>query len=107
MFYLVLFLDLILLGVLVKAQAPAELAVSIALMNPLQVFRTAAMMLFDPQLILLGPSAYVILDYFGEAGYIAWALVYPVLLGTFCAAFGYAFVIRKMVLKQAVQFAKG
>ena len=52
-----------------------------ALVNPLQVFRTASMVLFDSQLVLLGPSAYVILDQFGEAGYIAWALVYPGVLG--------------------------
>ncbi len=36
--------------------------VIVALFNPMRVFRTAAMMLFDPQLVLLGQSAYVILD---------------------------------------------
>ena len=39
--------------------------------------------------MLLGPSAYLILDAFGQAGYIAYAIVYPVLLGTACAALGY------------------
>jgi hypothetical protein len=43
--------------------------VGIALANPLQVFRTAALALFDPQLIVLGPSAFVILDTFGATGY--------------------------------------
>ena len=47
------------------------------------------MMLLDPQLVLLGASAYVILDPFGEVGYIVYALVYPVLLGTLCAFGGY------------------
>jgi ABC-2 type transport system permease protein len=55
----------------------------------MQVFRTASMMLFDPQLVLLGPSAYVILDNFGQVGFIVYALVYPVLLGSVCAAIGY------------------
>ena len=86
---LLLFLDLILLGVLIKEGMPAETTIAIALSNPLQVFRTAAMMLFDPQLVLLGPSAYVILDHFGTAGYIAWALIYPVALGTVFALLGY------------------
>ncbi len=86
---LLLFLDLILLGVMIRGHLPPESAVAIVLANPLQVFRTAAMLLLDQQLVILGPSAYVILDAFGEAGYIAYALVYPVLLGTFCAFGGY------------------
>ncbi len=87
---LLLFLDLILLGVMIREQLPPESAVAIALANPMQVFRTATMMLFDPQLVLLGPTAYVILDFFGQAGYIAYALLYPVVLGAGCAALGYA-----------------
>jgi ABC-2 type transport system permease protein len=86
---LVLFLDLILLGVMIREQLPAETAVIIALANPLQVFRTATMMLFDPQLVLLGPTAFVILDHFGEFGYLLWASLYPLLLGTVCAGTGY------------------
>ena len=86
---LLLFLDLILLGIMIREQLPPESAVAIALANPMQVFRTASMMLFDPQLVLLGPSAYVILDSFGQTGYILYALVYPVLLGTVCAGIGY------------------
>jgi ABC-2 type transport system permease protein len=86
---LLLFLDLILLGVMIRNQLPPETAVAIALANPLQVFRTGAMMLLDQQLVMLGPSAYVILDTFGEAGYMVYALAYPMLLGTLCAFGGY------------------
>ncbi|MDH5599879.1 MAG: ABC transporter permease, partial [Gammaproteobacteria bacterium] len=49
---LLLFLDLILLGVMIQEHLPPETAVAIALANPMQVFRTATMMLFDPQLVL-------------------------------------------------------
>jgi ABC-2 type transport system permease protein len=91
---LLLFLDLILLGVMIRNQLPPETAVAIALANPLQVFRTGAMMLLDQQLVLLGPSAYVILDAFGEAGYMAYALIYPVLLGSLCALAGYVLFRR-------------
>jgi ABC-2 type transport system permease protein len=86
---LVLFLDLILLGVLMQERAAPETIVAIALANPLQVFRTAAMMLFDPGLVLLGASAFVILDAFGETGYLAWAIGYPLALGTLAAAVGF------------------
>jgi len=86
---LLLFMDLILLGTLIKHGMPSESVIAIALANPLQVFRTASMMLFDPQLVLLGPSAYVILDHFGKAGYIAWALVYPAVVGLISAAAGF------------------
>ena len=86
---LLLFMDLILLGVMIREGLPAETAVMISLINPLQVFRTAAMMLFDPQLVLLGPSAYIILDTFGTTGYILWSIIYPVSIGSLAAYIGY------------------
>lgn len=94
---LLLFLDLVLLGVMVRGYVPAETAVAIALVNPMQVFRTAAMMLFDPQLVLLGPTAYVILDHFGQTGYMLYALVYPLILGVLAASLGYR-LFRRMDL---------
>jgi len=87
---LVLFLDMVLLGVMIQERIPAETIVAIALINPLQVFRTASMMLFDPNLVLLGPSAFVIIDRFGHWGYLAWAALYPIGLGSACAALGFA-----------------
>ena len=91
---MVLFLDIILLGVIVQQQVEPQIAITIALANPLQVFRTAAMMLFDPSMILLGPSAFVILDLFGTQGYIAYALAYPVALGSLSAVLGFAIFRR-------------
>ncbi|MEO5336296.1 MAG: ABC transporter permease [Magnetospirillum sp. WYHS-4] len=87
---LLLFLDLILLGVMIKEHVAPETVVAIALVNPMQVFRTATMALFDPQLMLMGPSAWVILDAFGHLGYLIYGLLYPVALGSGCAALGYA-----------------
>jgi ABC-2 type transport system permease protein len=92
--FLLLFLDLILLGVMIQGKLSPEIAVTIALANPLQVFRTAALALFDPQLIVLGPSAYIILDLFGTAGYKAFALIYPASLGLLSATFGYVIFRR-------------
>jgi ABC-2 type transport system permease protein len=91
---LLLFLDLILLGVMIQGRATPEMAIAIALANPLQVFRTAALALFDPQLIVLGPAAWVILDTFGAAGYKIFALAYPTALGLLAAGLGY-FIFRR------------
>jgi ABC-2 type transport system permease protein len=91
---LLLFLDLILLGVMIQGQVAPEVAVGVALANPLQVFRTAALALFDPQLIVLGPSAFVILDTFGATGYKVFALLYPTAVGALCAGTGYLFFRR-------------
>jgi ABC-2 type transport system permease protein len=46
-------------------------------------------MLFDPDLVLLGPAAFVIFDAFGKTGYLAWSLAYPTLLGAAAAGLGY------------------
>ncbi len=87
--FLLLFMDLILLGLMVQEQFAPEPLVLIALANPIQTFRTGAMLLFDPQLVLLGPTAYVILDLFGHLGYLIWSFSYPLVLGTICATTGY------------------
>jgi ABC-2 type transport system permease protein len=86
---MLLFLDLILLGVMIQGRVAPEVAVGIALLNPLQVFRTASLAMFDPQLIVLGPSAYVILDLFGSAGYRIYALLYPLAIGSLAALAGF------------------
>ncbi|PWB55865.1 MAG: ABC transporter permease [Nitrosomonadales bacterium] len=91
---MLLFLDLILLGVMIQGHAAPEVAVAIALANPLQVFRSAALMLFDPQLIVLGPAAFVIMDTLGAAGFMIYGLVYPAVIGTLCATAGY-FMFRR------------
>ena len=39
--------------------------------------------------VMLGACAYLILTAFGEAGYIAYARAYPILLGTLCLWVGY------------------
>ncbi len=91
---LLLFLDLILLGLMIQERVVPEVAIGIALVNPLQVFRTAALALFDPQLIVLGPAAYVILDTFGAFGYKIFALAYPTALGLLAAGLGY-FLFRR------------
>jgi ABC-2 type transport system permease protein len=88
--FCLLFLDLVLLGAMVREQMPYEIVVMISLLNPMQVFRTATMVVFDPQLVLLGPAAHVILDTFGRIGFLAYGLIYPLIFGTVSALAGFA-----------------
>lgn len=86
---LVLALDLVLLGALIRGRMAIEGVVAIAMLNPLQVFRTGSMLLFDPQLVLLGPTAYTVFDIFGRTGFMIWSFVYPLALGLVTAGSGF------------------
>jgi len=92
--FLLLLLDLMLLGFIIKQQVEPTIIITIALLNPLQVFRTAAMLLFDPQLSVLGATAFYILDIFGRTTYLIWAFLYPILLGSLTATAGF-YVFKK------------
>jgi len=91
---LLLFLDLILLGAMVREQMPHEAVVAIALLNPMQVFRTASMLVFDPELILMGPAAHVILDALGRTGFLIYGFLYPAVFGALCAVLGFVLFRR-------------
>ncbi len=86
---LVLALDLVLLGALIRGRLAIEGVVAIAMLNPLQVFRTGSMLLFDPQLVLLGPTAFTVFDIFGRTGFMIWSFVYPLVLGLVTAGGGW------------------
>ena len=91
---LLLFLDLVLLGAMVREQMPHQVVVMIALLNPMQVFRTASMLVFDPELILMGPAAHVILDAMGRTGFLIYGFAYPAALGMLAAVSGFALFRR-------------
>jgi ABC-2 type transport system permease protein len=55
--FLLALIDLLLIGFLIKTTASPELVYSIALANPLQVFRIGAIALFDPELSVIGPAS--------------------------------------------------
>lgn len=81
-------IDGLLLGLLVKEQLPARVVIGLALLNPLQAFRVAAISLFDPQLTSLGPISFTIFDHLGGNMVLIWAVVWPVVLGLICAWWG-------------------
>lgn len=78
---LLLFIDVILIGLMLQQQLMESVIVAVALLNPVMVFRTGAVLLFDPELTSLGPASYVILDQMGYSGFLAYTIVYPLFLG--------------------------
>ncbi len=80
---LVAFLDLILMGMMLKLRMDAGLVIGLGMLNPLQVFRTAVLVLFDPDLTVMGAASYYILDTIKRELFIAIAIIYPILLGLF------------------------
>jgi len=78
---LLLFIDVILIGLMMQQQIMESVIVAIAMVNPVMVFRTGAVLLFDPELTSMGPASYVILDNIGYRGLIAYTIIYPLSLG--------------------------
>lgn len=92
---LLAFIDILLIGMLSRGTQSPELIFSIALVNPLQVFRIGAISLFDPELTVIGPAAYFIIDNFGKLFFSIYAVVYPILLGLIFGIFGFILFSRK------------
>lgn len=86
---LLLFIDIILIGIMLQHRVQEQVLISIALLNPLQAFRTAAILLFDPEFSVIGPAANVIIDFFGKNGFLSYALIYPFCLGSLFALLGF------------------
>ncbi len=84
----VAFLDLILMGVMLKSRMNPDFIIGVGMINPLQVFRTGALALFDPELTVMGPASYYILDTVSRPVFIIFSVVYPVLLGGLLAFWG-------------------
>ncbi|MBT4762302.1 MAG: ABC transporter permease subunit [Bdellovibrionaceae bacterium] len=78
---LLIFLDIILIGIMLQHRISESLIIGISLLNPLQVFRTAAILLFDTEGAAIGPAAYVIVDAIGRNGFLLFSLLYPLSLG--------------------------
>lgn len=78
---LVAFLDLILMGAMLKMRMNPEAVIGIGMLNPLQVFRTAVLVLFDPKLTVMGPASYYILDTVGRTVFIIFSIIYPLIVG--------------------------
>lgn len=86
---LLLFIDVLLIGLMIQHKIIEGVIVGISLLNPVMVFRTGGIFLFDPELTSIGPAAYTILDTLGSSGFLAYSVLYPVFLGWLFALLGY------------------
>lgn len=83
------FIDIVLIGIMMQSNVDESIIIFSALANPLETFRIGAISLFDPELTVIGPTAYYILDAFGKNMFMVFSIVYPVLLGLLFAFLGY------------------
>ena len=95
---LLAFIDIALIGLMLQNRWNDDLIISIALLNPMEVFRVGAISLFDPELTVMGPVAYFLLDTFGHTLFLLYAVLYPILLGFVFAWLGYWFFRKKDLL---------
>ena len=92
---LLAFIDIALISLMMQQRMNEELIIFIALINPMEIFRVAAISLFDPELTVMGPVAFYILDSMSQAVFVLVSIVYPVLLGLIFAFFGFVIFKKK------------
>jgi len=86
--FLVAFIDLILIGIMLRMRGNPDLIIGLGMLNPLQVFRTGSLILFDPQLTVMGTASYYVLDTVSRSFFIAFSILYPIILGFLFAFLG-------------------
>lgn len=96
--FLLAFLDIVLISFMLKSGIDENVIMTVALINPLETFRIGAIALFDPELTVMGATAYFILDSFGKVGYLVFCILYPILLGFVFSIFGYLIFRKKDLL---------
>ena len=95
---LLAFIDIALIGLMLQNRVNDEVILTIAMLNPIEVFRIGAITLFDPELTVIGPVAYYLLDTLGSKLLIVYAVIYPILVGALFAWFGYIAFRKKDLL---------
>ncbi len=93
--FLLAFIDIALISIMMQERMSEELILSIAMLNPLEMFRVAAISLFDPQLTVMGPVAYYILDTLSQKWLVFISILYPIVLGLIFALLGYWIFSKK------------
>ena len=96
--FLLAFIDIALIGLMLQNRVDDKIILTLAMLNPIEVFRIGAISLFDPELTVIGPVAYYLLDSMGRSLLILYAIIYPITLGGLFALFGYlAFKKRDLI----------
>jgi ABC-2 type transport system permease protein len=93
--FLLAFIDIALISLMMQNRFNEELIITIALLNPMEIFRVGAISLFDPELTVMGPVAFYILDNISQIVFVLLSIVYPTLIG-----FGFAYLGFKIFRKK-------
>ena len=93
--FLLAFIDIALISLMMQNRYEESMIIAIALANPMEIFRVAAISLFDPELTVMGPVAFYILDTFKQSVFVMFSILYPILLGLAFAIFGYKIFSKK------------
>lgn len=88
--FLLAFIDIALISLMMQNRLSEELIIGIALLNPMEIFRVAAISLFDPALTVMGPVAFYILDNIPQVVFVLFAIFYPIIVGLGFAWLGFS-----------------
>ncbi len=95
---LLAFIDIALMGLMLQNRVSDDVVITLAMLNPIEVFRIGAISLFDPELTVIGPVAYYLLDTLGSTWLIVYAFVYPIVIGLLLSYIGYIAFRKKDLL---------
>jgi len=93
--FLLAFIDIALISLMMQERMSSGLIIFISLINPMEIFRVAAISLFDPQLTVMGPVAFYILDSMDQTAFVLVSIIYPLILGLLFAFVGYKIFEKK------------
>ena len=93
--FLLAFIDIALISLMMQERMSSGLIIFISLINPMEIFRVAAISLFDPQLTVMGPVAFYILDSMSQTVFVLVSIGYPLMLGLMFAFLGYKIFEKK------------
>ncbi len=93
--FLLSFIDIALISLMMSQRFSSELIITIAMINPMEIFRVAAISLFDPELTVMGPVAFYILDSISQFYFVVLSIVYPTILGLIFAFLGFKIFKKK------------
>jgi ABC-2 type transport system permease protein len=93
--FLLAFIDIALISLMMQERMSSGLIIFISLINPMEIFRVAAISLFDPELTVMGPVAFYILDSMSQTMFVLVSIGYPLILGLLFAFLGYKIFEKK------------
>jgi len=93
--FLLAFLDIALISLMMQQRYDDQLIIFISMLNPMEIFRVAAISLFDMELTVMGPVAFYILDSLSQSAFVLFSIGYPVVLGLFFAFLGFVIFKKK------------